>query len=247
VNDLEPLPPGELHVWFVALNPATPPADEAGRLLSVEERSRADRFIFPRDKRRYIEAHTALHEILGRYLGRPGGDIGFIYGPQGKPALVSPSDKWLRFNLAHSNEGALIACARGLEVGIDIEWIRENVDAEMIVASSFSSGERAEWATMNPQARGAAFFAGWVRKEAYVKALGEGLSHSTSAYTVGLAAAGPSQLFNDALRPAEESLWWLHDVEVPAGYAAAAAAPIPLKVVTRTWESPLCAAASSRG
>jgi 4'-phosphopantetheinyl transferase len=237
MNTSDPLPSGELHVWFVDLTPAASPFEEGERLLSAEERSRADRFVFPRDRRRYVTAHVALREVLGRYLGRSGGDIRFTAGPQGKPSVESVSDKWLRFNLAHSHEGALIACARGIEVGIDIEWIRENVDADMIVASSFSADERAEWATTNPEERESAFFAGWVRKEAYVKALGEGLSHLTSAYTVRLAPAGQPALLNDVLRPATESLWWLHNVEVPAGYVAAAAAPSPLKVITRTWES----------
>ena len=214
--------------------------------LSPEERSRAGRFVFPRHKRRFIAAHVALREVLGCYLQKPGGEVRFTAGPHGKPSLESPSDKWLRFNLAHSHEAALIACARDLEVGIDIEWLRENADADMIVASSFSADERAEWAAMNPEERDSAFFAGWVRKEAYAKALGEGLSHATSAYTVRLAAAGPPALLNDVLRIAEQPLWWLHDVEVPTGYAAAAAAPSPLKAIVRTWEPSLFAAGSAR-
>jgi 4'-phosphopantetheinyl transferase len=241
-NELLPL--GDLHVWFVDLNPAAPLAEEKERLLSAEELSRAARFVFPRDRRRYVGAHVALREILGSYLEKSGVEVRLIAGPHGKPSLDAPGDSWLQFNLAHSHEGALIACARGLEVGIDLEWIRENVDADLIVASSFSADERAEWAVLSAAERHTAFFAGWVRKEAYVKALGVGLSHPASSYTVRLASAGPPALLGDVLQPGAETLWCLYGIDVPAGYIAAAATPGRLRVVMRTWESKLNEAAS---
>ena len=237
MNASELFPLGELHVWFVDLNPAMTLRDDAERLLSAEELSRADRFVFPRDRRRFIGAHVALREVLGHYLERSGGELGFSAGPNGKPSFEFKGDNWLRFNLSHSHEGALIACARDVDVGIDIEWIRENVDEDLIVASSFSADEQAEWAALDASERHVSFFTGWVRKEAYVKALGEGLSHPASAYTVRLSHSGLPALLGDTLRPAAESRWWLNDLEVPPGYVAAAASSSQLKVVSRTWTS----------
>lgn len=238
-----PLPSGELHVWFVDLNPLALAPGVGEDALSPDERARAEKFVHLRDRRRFVAAHLALRELLGCYLGRPGRELAFAIGPRGKPSLAGPADAWLRFNLSHSQDGALIACARGCEVGVDLEWMRESVDADLIVASTFSPDEQTEWAALPKKARNEAFFAGWVRKEAYVKALGEGLGHPTQAYTVRLESAAPPALLKDALQPGAESRWRLHGIAVPEGFIAAAAAPPPLKLQVRTWVRPQVSAA----
>ncbi len=223
----------EVQVWRVPL--AEPTDRIALRLepLSLEERARADRFLRPADRRRFVMAHVALREILGAYLGQDPARLAFVAGSHGKPALAAGSGSWLRFNLSHSHEMALIACARECEVGADIEWMRDDVECAEIVERFFSPAERSEWRALPPLVRREAFFHGWARKEAYVKALGEGLAHPSEAYTVRLAAGQPAALLGDTARPGAESAWSLASVAVPAGYAAAVASagpPVPVVV-----------------
>jgi 4'-phosphopantetheinyl transferase len=231
------LPPDEVHVWAVGLS-APPEALVRGEAeLSPDERERAARFVFPEDRRRFILAHVALRRVLGAYLGRPAGRLAFSAGARGKPSLKEESDAWLRFNLSHSRETALIACARGRDVGVDIEWMRDDVGQGEIVERFFSDEERREWAALPAARRREAFFRGWARKEAYVKALGEGLAHPPDAYSVRLDPAAGDALLGDRLRPGAASAWTLRSVEeVPPGYVAAVAvAGANPRIVTRPW------------
>jgi 4'-phosphopantetheinyl transferase len=227
---------GEVQVWSIPLaEPSGGLAPALGR-LSPEERTRAERFLRPADRRRFVVAHAALREILGAYLDSAAAALAFVAGPHGKPALAGGEGTWLRFNLSHSHEMALLACARECEVGADIEWMRDNVDCAEIVDRFFSPGERQEWTALPADRQREAFFHGWARKEAYVKALGEGLAHDSKGYSVRLDPRAPAALLADILRPAAASAWSLAAVAAPAGYAAALALACPLVAVhARSW------------
>jgi 4'-phosphopantetheinyl transferase len=137
--------------------------------LSPDERARAARFRFERDRRRFVAGRGALREILGEALGRPPSSIAFAYGPQGKPRLAADE---IQFNVSHSEGLGLIAVAGDRRVGVDIERVRAK-GSGMDVAKRFFS--RAEVATLRALPRGLrteAFFACWTRKEAYIKARG---------------------------------------------------------------------------
>jgi 4'-phosphopantetheinyl transferase len=233
------LPPGEVHVWLVDLAPPEAEVARQERMLAAPERERAARFLFPADRRRFIVAHAALREVGAAYLATPAESLAFAPGSRGKPALAAPSERWLCFNLSHSHEAAMIACARDREVGADLEAVRENVDCADIVARFFSPDERREWAALPAAVRREAFFRGWTCKEAYVKALGEGLSHPPEAYSVRLDPGKPAGLIEDRLRPGAERGWTLRAVAAPPGYFAAVAfAGEDALVTSRSWPLP---------
>jgi 4'-phosphopantetheinyl transferase len=164
--------------------------------------------------------------ILAGYTGAGPDALSLVRGAHGKPALAPPLS-WLRFNLAHSGGLALVACARGREVGIDLEQIRPDAADEAIAAHLFSSREQAELRALPAGRRAAGFFACWTRKEAYVKARGLGLSLHLADFDVPLEPEMPATRI--ALRNAPETGgdWWLRDVPLGTQYAAAIAAEGP--------------------
>lgn len=168
---------GAVHVWGAALDP------EPGRLaalaatLTADESARAASCRLESQRRRFVAGRGQLRLLLGRYLGTDASEVRFVYGPHGKPALFQGGGATaLSFNVAHSGERALFAVGRERELGIDLERIREGVDHEAIAERFFAPGEAASLRRLPARRRTEAFFACWVRKEAYVKALGTGLS-----------------------------------------------------------------------
>ncbi|MFL6333270.1 MAG: 4'-phosphopantetheinyl transferase family protein [Pyrinomonadaceae bacterium] len=224
----------EVHVWRAGL--ARDPATVA-RLLSIlepDERQRADRFHFRRDRVRFIVARAALRQILAAYLGGTPERVCFNYSPYGKPGLAgAPCD--LNFNVSHSNEVALYAFARGCEVGLDVEFVREELAGMEIARQFFSKQEVDALGLLPPEARALAFFNCWTRKEAYIKARGEGLSHPLDRFAVSLAPGEPAAIVNTLDDPLEVSRWWMHEPRPGPGYVAALALRgAPRRV--RLWE-----------
>ena len=168
----------EVHVWRVAHGSATRLPDLT-RTLSADERARAACFRFERDRDRFVAARGMLRTILGLYLDREPARLRFCSGANGKPALAPEDDgDRLCFNLAHADDLALYAVARGREVGVDLERIRVDLDIEAMAAVTCAPRERAALAALSPEHRPEAFVALWVCKEAYAKAVGLGLSLS---------------------------------------------------------------------
>lgn len=226
---------GEIHVWAFGLDRPRAQADRAWAVLAEDERRRAEAFHFERDRQRFVAARAQLRERLAAYTGCEAREIRLVAGPFGKPALASDeasSADGLQFNLSHSQDQALLAVTRGGPVGVDLEQVRADVDAAGIVASHFSPAERAAWAALSESDRRAGFFRGWVRKEAYVKARGEGLSRAPERYTVGLAAGSAALLADEADANAAVH-WRLEDLSAPAGFVAALAYAGPAKAVRR--------------
>ncbi|HEX8557463.1 MAG TPA: 4'-phosphopantetheinyl transferase superfamily protein [Pyrinomonadaceae bacterium] len=211
----------EVHVWRVT--PLTRPADEVAALralLSEDEAARADRFRFERHRGHFIVARAALRRILGRYLGSPGRLLRFGYNEYGKPSLAHPT---LRFNLSHAGEVALLAVTSGREVGVDVEAIRDDVEGEKLAEHFFSPGEVETLMSLPEAARARAFFDCWTRKEAFIKALGSGLSHPLDAFDVSLAPGEPAALLRTRADSREAARWTLRELEPGEGYAAAVA------------------------
>ena len=216
----------DVHVWRAALDRPPDRVAALAALLSPDERDRAARFHFARDRRRYTVGRGVLRRLLGAYLGVPGDGLVFSYGPQGKPALASGD---LRFNLAHTGAVALYAVTRRREVGVDIEGFRPDFATDEIAERFFSDAERRALRALAPAERCRAFFSCWARKEAYIKALGGGLSIPLDGFDVSLAPGEPAALL--ATRPiaADAARWTLAEIE--AGPDAAAA----LAVEGRGW------------
>jgi 4'-phosphopantetheinyl transferase len=166
----------EVHCWTVRLDVAS---EESARLfatLTSDERSRCARLRFERDQRRFIVAHGVLREILGRYLGTDPGQLRFISNAFGKPALSPEFGSRLKFNLSHSADLALIAVTADADIGVDVENIQPQSDYIEIARCFFSAAEVDHLNTLPSYLRAQAFFSHWTKKEAYVKARGEGLS-----------------------------------------------------------------------
>jgi 4'-phosphopantetheinyl transferase len=169
------LPRDEVHCWYVDLD--VPPATEARCLatLTGEERSRSARFRFDHDRRRFIVAHGVLRGLLGRYLGTHAGRVRLVQNAFGKPELDPALGRRLAFNLSHSADLAAIAVAHA-DVGVDVERIREQPEHDEIARCCFSAAEVEELNGLPTRRRTRAFLRCWTRREAYVKARGEGLA-----------------------------------------------------------------------
>ena len=204
-------------VWLADLDDAAA-VEGAGEVLSEDERARAQRFVFDVHRRRFIAARAWLRRCLAERLGRPAASLRFEYGPVGKPALAG-TDR-LRFNLSHSGRYALLAVTEGAEVGVDIEHVRPLSDMEALAERVFSAAERAALAAVPADRRVEAFFAGWTRKEAYIKARGEGIG-MLGAIEVALSPGQAPRLVRVADRPDEPERWSIEALSPVPGFAAA--------------------------
>jgi 4'-phosphopantetheinyl transferase len=215
----------EVHIWRAALDLAPPHVEDLRKILSEDEVNRADRFVFERDRTHFIVARGLLRLIIGRYLQLEPRQLRFSYSRYGKPALIRPADvDILSFNLSHAHGLALYACARGRELGVDIEYIRPIPDVERIAERFFSPRERATLQALPQEGRLEAFFTCWTRKEAYIKARGEGLSLPLDQFDVSLAPGEPAALVGVRADAAEALRWSLQALHPGPGYVAALAA-----------------------
>ena len=221
------LEPDEVHVWSAARDDATDAQVEAFRaLLTLEERKRADRFVSVRDQRQFAVVRGRLRVILSRYLAADPAAIAFTHNPHGKPGLA---DGLLRFNLSHSGGRMLVAVATHRELGVDIEQIRPDFGGEAIARRFFAPAEVETLMSLPPEERTLAFFQGWTRKEAYIKAQGKGLAQPLDEFAVEIHPHRPARLLTTHPDPLEAGRWTLIELDPPTGYVAA------LCVAGRGW------------
>ena len=218
----------DVHVWMVALAgvsgaTAGTPAEALLAVLSADELERAQRFHFASDRSRFVTVRSALRSLIGSYLDIPAASVDFSYGDRGKPMLapVEGGAGGLRFNVTHSGDVALLAFARGREVGIDIEQERPLPDLTEIAARYFSTGENATLQRLAPEERLSAFFRCWVRKEAFVKATGDGLALPLDAFEVTVDPGEPARLLRVEGDSEGPRRWLLVDLDPAPGFASA--------------------------
>ena len=213
-----------VHVWRAALDVPESDVRRLGDTLADDERRRAERFIFQHDRAHFVVARGLLRVLLGRYLQHDPQHLRFVYGPHGKPELASDvGGTGLRFNVSHSHGLALYAITRHREIGVDVERIRPEVASETIAEHFFSPREVAVLRALPAALQATAFFACWTRKEAYIKARGDGLSLPLDQFAVSLAPGEPAALLYTAWDPQEAARWALHDLAPGPGYRAAVA------------------------
>ena len=211
------LPENVVHVWCAALDDPAPDA-----WFDAVETARAARFHFEHDRRHYAAARGWLRELLGRYVGRPPGELRFGYGARGKPFLAGP-ETGVCFNMSHSHGRALLAFARGREVGVDVEaGARLGEGWPGLVRRVFSTREQAELTALPTAQQRAAFLNGWTRKEAYLKATGLGITEGLRTIEVTLGPGRPPALRHPAPEEAEAARQWtIHDLRTDTTFAAA--------------------------
>ncbi len=212
----------EVHVWRAQLDLHPLYVQRFINLLSDQELTRAGRFHFQRDRRRFIVARGLLRMLLSRYLRQAPSQLVFCYNRYGKPGLIaSHHQDMLEFNVSHSCGLALYAVTRGRKIGIDLERISGEIDCEQVAEHLFSAGENASLQSLSDQeVHRRAFFNCWTRKEAYIKARGEGLSLPLNQFDVSLVPGEPAMLLKGG---AETSRWALRELEPAPGYVAALA------------------------
>lgn len=207
---------GDVHVFCATLDAAPPRLEQLAGTLSADERDRVSRFVFERDRTRFVVGRGILREILGWLLHVEPAQLAFAYGSYGKPRLAAPlNDRILHFNLAHSDGLVVYAISAHHEVGIDVERIRPVRGAEEIAARFFSTSENTELYSVPEKQRTGAFLNCWTRKEARLKAIGIGISElsnqsealplssqSRSALLPGIDPPVLSRLCSFSLKPA---------------------------------------------
>lgn len=211
--------PNEVHVWRAPLDQPTHVLARFRRILAADELARAVRYHSEKDGRHFIAGRGMLRTLLGRYLRRPPGQLRFKVNAYGKPALADGGP--LSFNLSHSHGLALYAFTIAREVGIDIEHTRAEVDCQQLAAHFFSPLEVRTLLSLPVESQRQAFFNCWARKEAYIKARGEGLSRPLAGFDVSLAPGEPASLLRSDEPEGGAARWSLRELGVPAGYAAA--------------------------
>lgn len=213
----------DVHVWRASLEQPTEQVQKLAETLSEDERIRAERFYFERDRKRFIVGRGLLRNILARYTNLAPNQLQFSYGSRGKPALVATGDySTLQFNLSHSEGLALYAIAHHRQLGIDLEYIRPISNIEQLAKRFFCPREYELIRSLPPTQQQQAFFHGWTCKEAYLKATGQGLTELQQV-EVSLAIGEPAKLLSIAEDSQSAANWSLQSLNVAPGYMGALA------------------------
>ena len=207
------LSPSEVHIWRVHLDLDSPISAHSSTFLSETERERVSQFVFAKDRNQFTVSRMVLRQLLGAYLGQRPQNVIIETLEHGKPRVLAAGN--IQFNLSHSHGLALFAFCLKHEVGVDLEKIRPEIALEGI-ESNFSPREREELAALPSALRPEGFFLAWTRKEAYVKAHGEGLRASLQDFDVSLTPDRPAEL-----RSPDKKKWRLYSLNPGDGFVGA--------------------------
>jgi 4'-phosphopantetheinyl transferase len=228
----------KVDVWAASLDVPTGMLAAFEQTLSSSELGRAGRFLFSEHRDRYIVAHGWLRQLLSGYVSVPAAAIEFDFGFYGKPALAglcNPAN--VQFNLAHSENLALVAVACGTPVGIDVERRRILEDADDLVQRFFSPGENSEFKSLAAELKPVAFFNLWTRKEAWLKATGEGIAHLLNSVEVSFLPGNAPQLLNLPKGYPPGGDWTIRDSSPGPAFAGAVVAACPgAEFECRQWD-----------
>jgi 4'-phosphopantetheinyl transferase len=213
-----PLLEEDVHIWCADLEAADERVSFCASLLTADEKERAGAFASEELSRRFVVARATLRGLLSAYLDVPARDLLFAYGEHGKPSLATPRTD-LNFNISHSGDRALLAFAKHRDVGVDVERTRRKVDWEAVSSRFFEGREQSALRALAEDERRAAFFRCWTRKEAFMKATGQGVAFGLSNFAVSLKPQEPAELL--WLAEGRTADWRLGDAHSDDDYAGA--------------------------
>ena len=212
----------EIHIWSAALDQPQGLMQSLANTLSVDEKTRADRFRFEHDRWRFIVGRGVLRVLLAHYLSVGPDRIQFCYHPNGKPFVANFLNKLgVHFNLSHSEGYALFGFTCGREIGVDIEYIQIISEMEEIANHLFSIQERRILQTLSDKEKNAVFYNFWTRKEAFAKAVGTGLGQAFDKIDVSQCPGQPSLEMSQEVHSEKEPCWTIQDLKSVPGFAAA--------------------------
>ena len=212
----------QAHVWCADMRELEPQLAEYVDVLSSAERERSNRFHFQKDRNHYIIRHGVLRKILGRYLGQAPSEIQFRYGTRGKPEILDDPIH-IHFNDSHSTDLALYAVTLACPIGVDVECIRPIPEFEDIATRYFSPREVGMMRALSVEKRMEAFYACWTRKEAFLKATGEGIGVNLAKVEVTLAPGEEAEILRIPGETQSAAGWKLRAFSPAPGYLGAIA------------------------
>ncbi|NER13685.1 4'-phosphopantetheinyl transferase superfamily protein [Leptobacterium flavescens] len=228
------LKPQSAHIWHISIDQNKALLKQFGELLSADEKKRAEKFYFAKDRHCFVIAKGALRTLLGSYLQTDPSGIRFQYGSHGKPHLDDSTS--LRFNLSHSGDAIVLGFVHDLSIGVDVEKIKDDIELKDIAKNFFSKEEVNALLSLKEEVHPNAFFNCWTRKEAFIKAKGSGLSFPLHEFAVSLEPGKEAELLQTKWDPDEKLKWTLASFEPEESYVGAVAIEgnIP-SIVHKNW------------
>lgn len=211
----------EIHAWHLNIKDHLDRLETYKGLLDKEEKEKAHRFRFDKDYNCSIIARGVLRILLGDYLQRPPAKITFAYGASGKPEI--DGDTTIKFNISHARDAIVFGFVHNDAIGVDIEFMDEKIDTMQIAKHFFSKEEIAALHAQPENKRVEAFYNCWTRKEAFIKAVGEGLSFPLDQFVVSLKPAIKAQLLETKWDQEEKKKWMLESFTPEKKYVSALA------------------------
>ena len=214
----------QVHAWRFSLIQRQDVIARLFETLSADEIARIERLHFPEHREKAVVARGVLRTILGEYLDMPASKLNFFYGEAGKPALNFQTQTKLEFNLTHSHQEGVLAITCGRTLGVDIEYLNAQSEFGELANRFFSLAEVRLLEEIDPARRNLAFYHIWVQKEAYLKALGQGLSIPLNSFSVSVDPDLSARLIkaSDHIEGAQAD-WLIHRINVPKNYVGAIA------------------------
>ncbi len=215
------LKPKDVHVWSVDFNVDPKTLERYWELLSIDEKKRVEKFRFKKDVIQFIVSRGVLRRLLGHYLNEEPTKITFQYGENGKPKL---EDKYsLQFNLSHAGKKAVMGFVHHFTIGVDVELIKPDVDLRYLATRFFSSKESNKLLRLPDAEIPQAFYNCWTRKEAFIKAKGDGLSFPLDQFEVSFIPGEETALIATHWSPEEKEKWELFSFDIGTDYSGAVA------------------------
>lgn len=210
------------HIWVLDLRLLSKRSTEYECFLTTKELLRAKKFRFEKDKKTFVVVRGILRELSGQYLRIAPKDIRLRYTKYGKPELDYPKNN-LHFNVSHASEIAIIGFSLGVPIGVDVEFVKYANDLEKVAKRFFSKNEYDKYMSLSGDEKLKGFYNCWTRKEAFIKAIGHGLSFPLDQFEVSFLPRSKVELVSTNFDAIEKNFWRLFSISVPENYVAACA------------------------